>query len=160
MSVGVNQNESTKSAKLVPCPTSVPRLPIVQFFCDHAGFDVFYDVDAAVEAAEASAEDELYDARGIALTLGGEGSRCCLEALGRPEPFAARRRLTSLLRAAEGALGGGLSEIAVEAQLLWLEGAPSFRDLVHGLGLAPIIYSGHCVDCTYTQKLAHKVNCC
>jgi hypothetical protein len=121
---------------------------------------LFVDVDGV--SLFASDEDELYDARGIALTpITAPGGSVSYEARGEAQPAEVRRRVMAAIRAT-AAKSGGAPE--VDAMVAWLDDAPDLEALLRASGIpdisAPLAASGSCIPgCSPWAKLWNRACC-
>lgn len=161
-------HEDAGSSGPTPRPQSTPRLPVVRLGSEDPRLQVFFSADESAAAAQAAAQDEFYDARGIALTCtrSKDGS-ACLQATDEAHPDEVHERIMDVLRtAAEDVVGGDAEAAEVDAVLRWLDDAPTVEYLIGGLGLAPLdlgdddaspsamatARSAACHHCSWLQK--------
>jgi hypothetical protein len=173
----VPDDESAGAAKLRRRPRTTPCLPVVQFRSENPRLRVLFSAKEVAQAAQADPEDEFYDVRGIVVTLGQRGNEPSLRPVargpGNPDQLK-RRLLAELRRAAELETPDGHPTAEANAVLEWLNAAPDFQYMVHGLTLAPVEYDDHdgrfdaaavsgrpCDShCSWAKRFANPDACC
>jgi len=153
-------------------PTSphdpLPNLPIIAFHKGKSPLAVYYSTTAAASAKSTYPRDSFFDMNGAALTLvqATDGTPDLVAGPAGNLAKLTKRVLDVLRKAATRAYPRG-TPAEFEAVFAWLSSAPTFEDMVNGLGLTEThphptttVNIRGCKSCTQKQRLAWGVPPC